>query len=58
MSLGAGESREIGLLVEASDLAYWDVSAQKFVVEPDKIKVVIGGASDDGKLETTVRVGP
>jgi beta-glucosidase len=58
VSLRAGESREIGLLLKASDLAYWDVSAQRFQVEQDRIKVTVGGSSDDPKLDATLPVTP
>ena len=54
--LGPGESKEVGLLLKASDLAYWDVAAQHFQVEQDQLRVMVGGSSDDPKVEGTIPV--
>jgi beta-glucosidase len=56
VSLGPGESKDVGLLLKASDLAYWDVAAQHFQVEQDQLRVMVGGSSDDPKVEGTIPV--
>jgi beta-glucosidase len=54
--LGAGESTVVSMPLAAKDLAYWDESSKSWVLEPDKVQVMVGGASDDLPLSTTLRV--
>ncbi len=55
-AIKAGETKTIKISLKAKDLAYWDVSKQKFVVEKDKIKIMIGSSSEDIKLEKTIGI--
>jgi len=45
----AGGSADVNLNVAVSDLAYYDVAAKKWVVEPGKYKVLAGTSSRDIK---------
>ncbi len=54
--LGAGESTTVSMPLAAKDLAYWDESSKGWVLEPDKVQVMVGGASDDLPLSTTLQV--
>ncbi len=51
-----GATETVTLTLAASDLAYWNVDEQCFVVEPDTIQIRIGRSSTDIQLETTVDV--
>lgn len=55
-SLQPGETATLVLPLAASDLAYWDASQQRFVVEHDTIQIRVGGSSADIRLETFVDV--
>ncbi|UII24608.1 glycoside hydrolase family 3 C-terminal domain-containing protein [Fulvivirga maritima] len=52
----AGETRKVVIPLKAQDLAYWDEQKKDFVVEKDKIKVMIGSSSQDIRLEKEIRV--
>jgi hypothetical protein len=42
--------------LRAESLAYWDETADRFVVEDGPVGLMIGGSSSDVKLEATVIV--
>ena len=46
--------------VRASDLAYWDVAAHAWVVEPGPVELLVGNSSRDAdlKLSKTISVVP
>jgi beta-glucosidase len=46
-----GGSVHVSLALKASDLTYWDITKQAFVLEKGKIKFFIGASSEDSKLE-------
>lgn len=54
VALEAGESREVALTVRRSDLAYWHVRADRWVVEGGDYVVAIGASSSD--IRSTVEV--
>jgi beta-glucosidase len=56
ISLKPGETKTVSLLVRAEDLAYWNVKAEKFVVEKDKVQLQVGSSSVDIKIEQNVDV--
>jgi beta-glucosidase len=56
VSLKPGETRTIMLELKGEQLAYWDVSRHKFVVESGSSQVMVGSSSADIKLEKLVRV--
>jgi beta-glucosidase len=54
--LQPGERRIVDLPLTASSLAYWDEAKGGFVVEPGRIEIRAGGASDALPLKHVVRV--
>jgi beta-glucosidase len=56
VALQPGQTRTVELPLPAKSLAYWDISQQAFVVEPDIIEISVGGSSADEKLKTRVAV--
>ncbi len=54
--LNPGESETVRLPLQAKNLAYWDVAADHFVVEPGKINVMLGSSSADIRLHTGILV--
>lgn len=56
--LGAGESKTVQLPLRADSIAYWDESKGSFVVEPERIEVLIGSSSADIRLRKSVEVTP
>jgi len=52
----AGETKTIGLTMMANDLAFWDSNKKSFVVERDKIKIMVGSSSDNLPLEKIIEV--
>jgi beta-glucosidase len=56
--LKAGETQAVSLPLRIDDLAYWDVAAQKFTVEPETIDVVVGSSSDAPKFGGKIQIVP
>ncbi|KRA24590.1 beta-glucosidase [Microbacterium sp. Root61] len=56
VSLEAGESREVLLTVRRADLAYWNVRADRWVVEGGAYTVDVAASSRDIRSSTTVEV--
>jgi beta-glucosidase len=54
--LGAGESTTVTMPLAAKDLAYWDESSKSWVLEADKVQVMVGGSSDNLPLSATLQV--
>jgi len=42
--------------LKGSDLAYWDAAKQNWVVENDKLKIMVGASSADVRLDKTIDV--
>ncbi len=51
-----GETTEVSIPLKASDLTYWDVKNQKFVLEPGRVEYFIGSSSEDPKLQGEVMI--
>jgi len=51
-----GETVNVSLPLKASDLSYWDVDKQSFVLENGKVKFFIGSSSEDIKLQGEILV--
>jgi beta-glucosidase len=47
----AGETKTVRISLKSKELAYWNTEKKCFVVEPDKIKLMIGSSSVDIKLQ-------
>jgi beta-glucosidase len=56
ITLKANEKRTVTLPLKAENLAYWDIKLKKFVVEKDKIQLLIGSSFADIKAQQTVVV--
>jgi beta-glucosidase len=58
VNLQPGQSMTVTLRLPASRLAYWNVTSKSWVVENDKIQVMVGPSSADIKLDRTIDVTP
>ncbi len=56
VSIEPGENKTITFPLKAEQLAYWDSKQQKFIVEKDKIQLMIGSSSADIKANALVDV--
>jgi beta-glucosidase len=50
VTLGAGETKAVGLRLAAADLAYWDVARHAWTVEPGRVELMVGPSSADADL--------
>jgi beta-glucosidase len=46
----------VAIPVKASDLAYWDTAAQRWVVEAEPVEFEVGASSADLRVSKTVQV--
>ena len=56
VTLQPGETKTVQMKLPAESLAYWDETADRFVVEDGPVRLMIGGSSSDVKLEATIIV--
>ncbi|GIH89604.1 glycoside hydrolase family 3 C-terminal domain-containing protein [Planobispora siamensis] len=56
VSLAPGGSKTVTFRVKTADLALWDVTRNRFAVEPSTHDVLVGSASDRIRQRTTIRV--
>ena len=56
IAIQPNETKTVALTVKAEDLAYWDEKQNKWVVEEDQVKVMVGASSADVRLEKTIEV--
>jgi beta-glucosidase len=56
LALQPGETRTVTLELKGEQLAYWDVSSHRFVVENGVSEIVVGSSSADVKLKKQVTV--
>jgi len=56
VAVRAGETKRVSLSLKGDQLAYWNVDAHRFEVEPGNIEIRIGSSSADVKLKKIVRV--
>ncbi|WP_285116754.1 glycoside hydrolase family 3 C-terminal domain-containing protein [Leifsonia sp. fls2-241-R2A-40a] len=56
VELAAGESREVVIPVRRDDLAYWDVRAERWIVEGGEYVVEVAASSRDVRATATVAV--
>jgi len=57
VALKAGETKIVLFPLKAKDLAYWDEQKKQWVVEDEKVNLMVGGSSADVKLQQTMSVG-
>jgi beta-glucosidase len=51
-----GETVAVSILLKASDLTYWDVAKQAFVLEKGTVKYSVGSSSEDFRLQGEIQV--
>jgi beta-glucosidase len=56
VTLKPNESKTVEIPLKAETLACWDVNKHRFVVEEDKIQVMVGASSSDIKLQEIIKV--
>lgn len=56
LHLQPGETRTVLLGLAAADLAYWDATSGRFVVEGGKVQIRVGRSSSDLRLAATIEV--
>lgn len=56
VSLAPGETKTVRLELDASDLARWDVTRDRWVVESSEYELLVGSSSADIRQQATVRV--
>ena len=54
ISLSPGEKRTVKFMIPADKLAYYDVKAHGFTVEPGSFELMIGSSSEDIRLKDKV----
>lgn len=52
--LAAGEQAEVEVLVESSEIAYWDVRVDRWVIESGAYEVSVGSSSRDIRLSESI----
>lgn len=56
VTLAAGETSTVTLEIPVSELSYWDEATNGWALEEGEIELLLGSASDDIRLSTTVRI--
>jgi beta-glucosidase len=56
IAIQPNQTKTVTMTVKAEDLAYWDEKQNKWVVEEDQVKFVVGPSSAAPKLEKTIEV--
>jgi beta-glucosidase len=56
LALAPGESREVSLDVRVDDLAFWDVTTGRMVIEAARHQIMVGRSSSDIRLTATLTV--
>lgn len=54
--LAPQEEKVVKLSLPATRLAYWDAETDKWVVELDRIEVIVGGSSTDARLKKVIQL--
>ncbi|HKG12097.1 MAG TPA: glycoside hydrolase family 3 C-terminal domain-containing protein, partial [Pyrinomonadaceae bacterium] len=50
VSLKPGETKHVWLKLKAEQLAYWNATRRRFIVEPGRVRLMVGGSSADIRL--------
>jgi beta-glucosidase len=54
--LASGQSQMVSLDIPVQRLRYWSESEKQYVVEPGKYDMLVGAASDDIRLHSTIKI--
>ena len=57
VALKAGETKIVLFQLKAKDLAYWDADKKQWVVEDEKVNLMVGGSSADVRVQKEIGVG-
>jgi len=57
VALKAGEAKIVLFQLKAKDLAYWDADKKQWVVEDEKVNLMVGASSADTRVQQTIGVG-
>jgi beta-glucosidase len=58
VSLKPHQKRTVQIPLKAASLAWWDTKQGRFEVEPEAIRIVVGGSSAEARLQKTINVMP
>jgi beta-glucosidase len=56
VELGPGETRDVMIRIERTELEYWDIRVDRFVLEPGRYQVWAGSSSRDLRASATVEL--
>ena len=56
VALKAGETKTVQITLKAKDLAYWDEAKKQWVVEDEKVNLMLGGSSADVKVQQAIEL--
>ena len=57
ITLSAGQTQTVELPLKAEALGYWDEAQNRWTLEADRVRILIGSSSADLKLDKTIQVG-
>ncbi len=57
VTLKAGETKTVQIPLTLIDLAYWGTKGKAWLVEDDKVNLMVGSSSADVKLQQTISMG-
>jgi beta-glucosidase len=55
IAIKAGETRPLHFKLAARQLAYWDATTHRYIVEEGKVRLLVGASSSDIRLSKTIR---
>jgi beta-glucosidase len=58
INLRSGETKTVSLMLKASDLTYWSTAEHKFVLDQDRVEIMIGSSSTDIRSQELISVAP
>jgi beta-glucosidase len=58
VTLQPNETKTVQMRLAAQSLSYWDEKTSRFVVEDERVRLIVGGSSADAKTETTINIVP
>ena len=56
VTLKAGETKSVTLEFPVSELAHWDTGTNGWVIEPGKLEILVGSASDDIRQMASIEI--
>ena len=56
VSLLPGEVKTVRIILKAADLAYWNEKSHSFVVEEDKVMIMVGSSSRNIKFTKLIKI--